>query len=369
MRALAALGGGVRPERLTEPPLDVINFPLQRGYSRPLVARLAPFAERVVAELCRRCGDPGKCPLVCTTPFYAPAAERWPGPVIYYLTDLTGAYEGLNTQQVRALDKRLCRVSQLVCPNSERIAEYLVLRCGCRREHMQVVPNATRQANILPSPSRQPAAPPPEIADLSRPLAGVIGNLAGNLDWELLLEVIERAPWLSWVFIGPSVMKVQAPVQRKARDKAFKHPQVRLLGPKPYGRLAEFARAFDVAVLPYRRTEPTFSGSSTRFYEHLAAGRPMLATEGVKELQSKEPLVRLAAGADSMLRALDELRARGFVDGFEEARWRASLSATWDERARSMIEALARTEVQASEPEARTIPFDNLIRTADTTLE
>ena len=37
-------------------------------------------------------------------------------------------------------------------------------------------------------------------------------------------------------------------------------------------RLAAYARAFDVAVLPYRRVEPTYSGSSTRFYEHLAAG-------------------------------------------------------------------------------------------------
>ena len=71
---------------------------------------------------------------------------------------------------------------------------------------------------------------PPVLEGLSRPVAGIIGNLAANLDWE-----------------------------------------------------------FDVAILPYRFGEPNYSGSATRFYEHLAACRPMLATPNVAELQTKQP--------------------------------------------------------------------------------
>ncbi|MBE7159204.1 MAG: hypothetical protein INR62_12365, partial [Rhodospirillales bacterium] len=104
---------------------------------------------------------------------------------------------------------------------------------------------------------------------------------------------------------------------------------------------AAYARAFDVALLPYRRVEPTFSGSSTRFYEHLAAGQPIVATRGFEELLHKEPLLRLVDGADEAAAWLTELRARGFDDGLRELRWRASREATWQQRARLMQEALA----------------------------
>src|ERR1035438_206201 len=71
-------------------------------------------------------------------------------------------------------------------------------------------------------------------------------------------------------------------------------------GGKRYGDLQAYARSLDVAFLPYqRRKEPTYSGSSTRFYEHLAACRPMISTRGFEELLHKEPLLRLVDRADS----------------------------------------------------------------------
>jgi hypothetical protein len=103
---------------------------------------------------------------------------------------------------------------------------------------------------------------------------------------------------------------------------------------KPYGELQKYARCVDVAVLPYRKKEPTYSGSSTRFYEHLAAGRPMVATRGFAELLEKVPLVTLVDTPGQMSVALSELMAKGFQDGYELARWEASRKGTWEERAR-----------------------------------
>jgi glycosyltransferase involved in cell wall biosynthesis len=117
--------------------------------------------------------------------------------------------------------------------------------------------------------------------------------------------------------------------------------RVRFAGEKPYGQLRDYARSFDVAVLPYRRREPTCSGSSTRFYEQLSACRPMVATNCVAELLEKQPLLSLASDANEMIAQLHDLHAAGFRDGYEALRWETSLGETWETRAALMMAALA----------------------------
>jgi glycosyltransferase involved in cell wall biosynthesis len=123
--------------------------------------------------------------------------------------------------------------------------------------------------------------------------------------------------------------------------------RVRFVGAKKYGELQAYARSIDVALLPYRKSEPTYSGSSTRFYEHLAACRPILATRGFEELLHKDPLLRLADSDEEMTAALEELRKVDFHDGREELRRHASQTETWELRARQMRHSLvARLEAE-----------------------
>jgi glycosyltransferase involved in cell wall biosynthesis len=136
-------------------------------------------------------------------------------------------------------------------------------------------------------------------------------------------------------------MKVRDLDQRNARSRLQQRGgRIRFVGEKPYSQLQDYARAADVAVLPYRKCEPTYSGSSTRFYEHLAAGHPILSTRGFEELLHKEPLLRLVDSADEMIVALDELRMSGFRDGHEHLRRLTSQSETWELRAATMQSAL-----------------------------
>jgi glycosyltransferase involved in cell wall biosynthesis len=179
-------------------------------------------------------------------------------------------------------------------------------------------------------------------------VAGVIGNLAMNMDWLFLEDAIAKTPDVSWVLVGPTDMSIPAAAQSEARSRLLgRRGRIRFTGAKPYGELARYARAFDVAVLPYRKQEPTYSGSATRFYEHLAACRPMLATRGFHELLSKEPLLRLVDSGEEASEAIGSLRRTGFRDGFEEMRWRASREGTWQVRARDLL--------AASKPERRRV--------------
>ena len=331
-----------REERMGNPAFPVRLFPLQRGYSDFPISLIHDFAEPQVERMIRQSDVPAESPLICTTPYYAPVAERWKGPVIYYQTDLTVAYAGVKPATVRALDRRMCKAAAAVCPNSLRIAEYMVDEAGCDASKIDIVPNATRAENILASAPSGPGRLPSDLSDLPRPIAGVLGNLAANLDWELLLEAVERTPGYSWAFVGPTDMEVPESAQQQARARLMRWGgRVRFTGSKPYAALQSYARCVDAAVLPYRRKEPTFSGSSTRFYEHLAACRPMLSTRGFEELLHKEPLLRLVNDARQIATGLQELAAQNFADGVEEARWRASTVGTWDVRAKTVIRALA----------------------------
>ena len=320
-----------------EPPLRIRQLPLLRGFARPPLSFLARTGPSVVARLLKQTPDPERSPLICTTPFFASVAELWPGPVVYWLTDLIAEYTSQDRETVLALDRRICRAATLVCPNSVRLEQYLVDHADCDSEKIHVLPNATRAANLLPTVPRKPATLP---VSLKRPIAGVIGNLAGNMDWVLIEQLIDLTPWLSWLFVGPVTMEIPDRLQARARAAVMAHPRAHFAGRQPYGALAAYAQSFDVAVLPYRKCEPTYSGSSTRFYEHLAACRPMIATQGLEELTRKIPLLTLVNTADEAAGALRAWRARDFEDGLGSLRWAASRKATWQVGAACMQQAL-----------------------------
>jgi len=326
--------------QITDPPLQVRSFPLLRGYARFPWSAIARTGTTVSAHLLRQTPDPGNSPLICTVPYFAPVAERWPGPVIYWLTDRIESYGGANALAVRRLDDRMCRAATLVCPNSRRLAKYLTQDANCPPSKVRIVPNATRASNLLPSPPHAPSDLPNDIADLKRPIAGVIGNLAGNMDWLFLERLLQLTPELRWVFVGPTTMAIGDPVHSATRKRVSQMPNARFTEMKPYGALAGYARALDVAVLPYRRNEPTYSGSSTRFYEHLAACRPMIATRGLEELLHKEPLLRLVDSPDQAADALAGLQSVGFDDGLANLRWTESQNGTWQARAAFMEQEL-----------------------------
>lgn len=159
----------VRQETHANPPLPVAYFRLQRGFGKPLIDRVFRSADRLGACLTAHTGNSSCSPMICTSPFYAAVAERWPGPVIYCATDVTVAYDHSNPRRVRALDRRLCAVSTLVCPNSSRIAEYLIADAACDPKKIVCLPNATRAGQIFESFSESAAELPADVARLPRP--------------------------------------------------------------------------------------------------------------------------------------------------------------------------------------------------------
>ena len=321
--------------------LRMRSFPIMRGYARCPDSVLARIGQSLADRLIAASASPGRSPLVCTIPYFAHVARCWPGPVVYWLTDRISEYSSARRDAVRQLDREMVAAATLVAPNSQRLAEYLISEAGCDPNKIVVLPNATRAANLLPSPTGLAEPRPAEIRELPGPLAGVLGNLSGNMDWVQLETLIDLTPKFTWVFVGPLGMDMTDPEQQRARAAILQHARCHFTGARPYGDLVHYARAFNVAVLPYLRREPTYSGSSTRFYEHLAACQPMLAFPGVHELLDKSPLLQIVRGAGEAAQAMEQLRRADFEDGQRQLRWRVSRLNTWQVRATTMQSELA----------------------------
>jgi hypothetical protein len=71
------------------------------------------------------------------------------------------AYNNVNQEDVRRLDRELCAVASAVCPKSRRIAQYLVQESDCLEEKITIIPSTTRSTNVRRQPPQGPEQLPP----------------------------------------------------------------------------------------------------------------------------------------------------------------------------------------------------------------
>lgn len=169
-----------------------------------------------------------------------------------------------------------------------------------------------------------------ELLSLPKPILGFTGLLADWVDVALLAELAKRRPEWSIVLIGRS------DVDLKVFDGLS---NVHLLGHRPYSRLPEFLRGFDVALLPFVNNELTVNANPLKLREYLAAGLPVIASP-IPEVARYEGLVVLASTAAEYEREIDVMLKAG-ERGPSKDRSARMASESWDAKVIE-IEALLR---------------------------
>jgi glycosyltransferase involved in cell wall biosynthesis len=141
---------------------------------------------------------------------------------------------------------------------------------------------------------------PADVAGLARPRIGFVGGVNRKMDQTLVADVATRVPEASFVFVGP--LEDDARVLRACRN-------VHLLGARPHRDVPQYLRAFDVAIIPYRRTRYTEHVYPAKLNEYLAMGLPVVAT-GLEQLHRVNarhgPVVRIADDAGTFAAAIRE---------------------------------------------------------------
>jgi glycosyltransferase involved in cell wall biosynthesis len=214
--------------------------------------------------------------------------------VVYHCVDEYSAFSDA-AAEVRERETELLHKSDLVLVSASDLLKtkrehnpktYLVTH-GVDYEHFR---RATDEATPVP----------PELRDLPRPILGFHGLIADWVDLPLLGELARMRPQWSIVLVGRGDTDL-SPIQGL--------PNVHVLGHRPYTKLPEYLRGFDIALLPFVVNELTLAANPLKLREYLAAGLPVVAAP-LPEIAKFEGLVTLASTAAEYASAIETLLAK-----------------------------------------------------------
>jgi len=167
-----------------------------------------------------------------------------------------------------------------------------------------------------------------DLAQIGSPIIGYIGVVASWCDLELITATADRFPHCSLVMIGPLYNISQVPHR----------PNIHWLGFKPYEKLADYARRFDVGIIPFRNTSMTESVNPIKMWEYMAAGMPVVAT-ALPEARKHGDLVLYSLDQEQFMNNINQAL---YADS-QEKRWQRQQIAqqnSWIERARRVVQII-----------------------------
>jgi glycosyltransferase involved in cell wall biosynthesis len=173
---------------------------------------------------------------------------------------------------------------------------------------------------------------PRDLARLPRPIVGYAGNLSDRVDVPLLRFVAERHPEWSVVLIGSAH-------GGSAVDALADLPNVHRLGVRPYPRVRDYVRGFDVALVPHADTPLSRTMAPIKVGLYCAEGVPVVATK-VANLGALEEVIDVAGDPAAFVAAIERALAAPIAP--ERARRRAEIlmAGTWSRRAERVIALL-----------------------------
>ena len=235
---------------------------------------------------------------------------------VYYCIDDYAAHPGVDPGVIGARDEALSRTADVlfVAPPA--------LLAAKRALNPNVVPAPHGVDLALFASAADPATPVPEPArNLSGPVVGYFGSIHEWIDIPLLEWLAVQRPHWSFLLVGHAHTSVEG---------LRRLPNVHLTGAQPYADLPGWAKAFDVAIIPYRLNRQVANANPLKLREYLATGKPVVSVRN-PEIESFSRWVRIVDGRNAFLAALDDV-LQGESAGAAQARMSSVANHGWDRR-------------------------------------
>ena len=175
---------------------------------------------------------------------------------------------------------------------------------------------------------------PVDLEAISVPRVGYFGVIDERMDLELLRQVSDLRPEVSWVMIGPVLKIEESDLPRKAN--------IHYLGSKKYAELPNYVRGLDVCMMPFALNDATRFISPTKTLEYMAAHRMIVSTPVIDVVKSYGDVVSIGATAAEFASLVDQALVESEPDRLARiAREQVVLERnTWDAIARTMDDEL-----------------------------
>ena len=258
--------------------------------------------------------------------------------VIYHCVDDYAANPGVAANELRAMEQRLLSAADLVLTTNP----VLYQERKTQTRYAVYLGNVAQTSHFEPDPAR---SIPAEMEQVPRPILGYQGNISGyKTDLPLLIALAKAMPQAGIVLVGP--VGWGDPGTDISALKSL--PNVHFIGRVAFSDLPAYVSAFDVGLLPLRDNESTRRSFPMKFYEYMAAGKPIVATDlpAFAPYRERTHLCRLADNHPAFIKAVQDALADSDLHLSERiAEARAN---SWDVRveqiSRLVAEALALKE-------------------------
>ncbi len=164
-----------------------------------------------------------------------------------------------------------------------------------------------------------------DIVNSGHKIIGYYGYIAEWMDYEMVRTAAMARPNYEFVFIGKVIHDTSL------FDDV---PNIHLLGLKKYEELSDYAKLFDVAMIPFVINETMDCVSPIKFYEYCALGLPVI-TSKMKEMEKYVcEYIACVDGRDEFLFYLDKLTGNEYKELAGQKARQIAEDNTWLARAR-----------------------------------
>ena len=250
---------------------------------------------------------------------------------VYHCVDRIHAQPGMPATLIADSERQLCRTVNVVFTTSPDLQASLMRLNACTYHYGNVADQAHFGAAL-----DVPPAPDP-LAGIPKPRLMFIGAIdAYKLDLPMLTALArQRSDW-SWVLVGP--VGEADPDTSIAALQALSN--VHVMGLQPYADLPAWLAHADVALLPLQENTYTQHMFPMKFFEYLAAGCPVVATQ----IPALRPYASGALLCPPDADAFEVAIARALSGDGPSLEQRLALAAehTYESRTRKMLQDLQR---------------------------
>ncbi len=244
---------------------------------------------------------------------------------VYYCIDDYSGLPDVDRREISRLDDELTRAVDQVFVASGTLLD----RKRELNANTEYSPHGVDFAHFsMAADSSRPVAA--GAKNLPHPLIGFFGSISGWIDLELIAYLARERPQWRFLLIGMASVET---------DSLGGYSNVVLAGAQPYTSLPDWARAFDVAILPYRSLDRgAMNANPLKLREYLATGKPVVAVS-TPEIERFSHCIRIATPPQDFLRQIEDALANDSDDD-RQRRMREVMDSTWEARVRTVIQSV-----------------------------
>lgn len=246
------------------------------GYAGQYEFLFRPYLQRQIQHWCHQLQKlAGEHPWVISPyPYLAPWVRKVPSErLIYYNLDDYTLYQPSRKARILELEAELVERAALTLCLSQFQVEALRQRYSHKANCIRHYPLGVVKSYLNPQPERSPK---PKTV-------GYIGNLIERVDWQLVYQVAQACPDITFFFIGGLdgfAGHTTGQTWQRDRDDVLALPNVRHIGKVVQAEVAQYYWSFAINWIPYTITHPFNQASCpTKIMDGIASGRPVLSTD------------------------------------------------------------------------------------------